>query len=890
MPTSGQPPVYTRGFSFTQHSVEQPEVPQPGDKLDTEFDDIAFCIGQLADAVGAAGDLSQSVEDAQAAADAAEAALAAMQSRVYPGSYASDPPSRPDGTPCQAGDQYFNSTVNRYKTFDASAWWLDDFDAALLASPGGASMVGFSQAANYPAASVGARLQNVISVTDAPFNADPTGVAGSRIAFQAAIDATPDEGVQVVHVPRGTYAGDMTALTYGKRTLVWDEQAGVDYLHAFPAATRAANRSLPPLLFAPSLVARKHLRQFSVRAATSGAGAQAGAITFASGAITAIAVAAGGTGYTAPRVLITGDGAGATATATVAGGVVTAITVTAGGAGYTVATVHVVEGPVVVLAGDSISTEDATPSNVNENQWTLLRAAIAAANPRRNVAFFNRAVGAQTFTTFNGAANSNWPAWYSNQSKAWIDYIAELQPDLVLVAFGMNDRENFVFAQFQAAMNKLAALPVPPDVIVCTTLVPSKIAAGEDISGDVAQNGRDATAAYVRGWALSKSLGLLDFNRQCRLVRDGVDVRCAALREVFTASVQASPWTSGVLADSDFTLAATFAAIPAGWWTGRVLSFDIGTAGVNGKTQLLVDDNAGRVRVTVRDITPGLSFTNQFSLTTGYATPASGDVTVQASVRDQWLEVRLANVILYEGMIARFAGRFAPVLDAGAGNMTLALCVGEYVQYPTRLTDYELWGYGAGGAYKGNAQNHPSSLGAKYVFAPVIGAADWAHSPMTLGDVNNSVTTNVGLGEASPFAKLHITKTGYSAPLLPQANANNLLLEDVSAVGLSMLSGPTGVSRIVSGDDANVAQWQQAYNHNSDVYTEILGGTTLRQLSATVDVHFIPVRVPSYAKAAMPTGVGAGCLGYCTDEVGGATLMFFDGTNWRRVIDRAIVA
>lgn len=44
MPLTGEPPLYSRGYSFTQHSIDQPNVPQPGDKLDQEFDDIATAL------------------------------------------------------------------------------------------------------------------------------------------------------------------------------------------------------------------------------------------------------------------------------------------------------------------------------------------------------------------------------------------------------------------------------------------------------------------------------------------------------------------------------------------------------------------------------------------------------------------------------------------------------------------------------------------------------------------------------------------------------------------------------------------------------------------------------------------------------------------------------
>jgi len=55
--------------------------------------------------------------------------------------------------------------------------------------------------------------------------------------------------------------------------------------------------------------------------------------------IDTISVVSGGSGYTSPTVTISGDGTGATATATVENGVITAITVVTGGSNYTQASV-----------------------------------------------------------------------------------------------------------------------------------------------------------------------------------------------------------------------------------------------------------------------------------------------------------------------------------------------------------------------------------------------------------------------------------------------------------------------------------------------------------------------------------------------------------------------
>lgn len=54
---------------------------------------------------------------------------------------------------------------------------------------------------------------------------------------------------------------------------------------------------------------------------------------------------------------------------------------------------------------------------------------------------------------------------------------------------------------------------------------------------------------------------------------------------------------------------------------------------------------------------------------------------------------------------------------------------------------------------------------------------------------------------------------------------------------------------------------------------------------------------PSYTKAQLQGGsvvftatANPGALVVCSDEAGGAVLCFSDGTNWRRVTDRAVIS
>jgi len=50
------------------------------------------------------------------------------------------------------------------------------------------------------------------------------------------------------------------------------------------------------------------------------------------------------------------------------------------------------------------------------------------------------------------------------------------------------------------------------------------------------------------------------------------------------------------------------------------------------------------------------------------------------------------------------------------------------------------------------------------------------------------------------------------------------------------------------------------------------------------------LNLPSYAVANVPTATPFAGLIFITDEAGGSVPAFSDGTNWRRVTDRAIVS
>ncbi len=51
-----------------------------------------------------------------------------------------------------------------------------------------------------------------------------------------------------------------------------------------------------------------------------------------------------------------------------------------------------------------------------------------------------------------------------------------------------------------------------------------------------------------------------------------------------------------------------------------------------------------------------------------------------------------------------------------------------------------------------------------------------------------------------------------------------------------------------------------------------------------------PIQLPVYLVSEVPSPSPAGQLLYVSDEVGGATLAFSDGNDWRRVSDNAVIS
>ena len=153
------------------------------------------------------------VEQAEAQANAATLTVSAFQNLVYPGVYAVDPTTRPNGSAVQEGDRavVLVGGLPTEKLRSGGLWIVPNVGAANLAAPTGASLVGFLQAGTGAAPQTQQdKDRQTVSVTDFYANGasgaivDATGGLDSILGIQKAIDSLPAAG-GVVEFPPGTF-------------------------------------------------------------------------------------------------------------------------------------------------------------------------------------------------------------------------------------------------------------------------------------------------------------------------------------------------------------------------------------------------------------------------------------------------------------------------------------------------------------------------------------------------------------------------------------------------------------------------------------------------------------------------------------------------------------
>jgi hypothetical protein len=204
--------------------------------------------------------------------------------------------------------------------------------------------------------------------------------------------------------------------------------------------------------------------------------------------------------------------------------------------------------------------------------------------------------------------------------------------------------------------------------------------------------------------------------------------------------------------------------------------------------------------------------------------------------------------------------------------------------------------------YRNQFDNHHLGGGALYLVTPT--------QPTPSGD-NAGFVLNLTSGVANGTAiRVYIptitggdfnaqftqgSVTGKLAQVVYNTNGSAMLdLQVLNGTGSDALLGFTnnggGGSFTIGydnsdGDKLKIEKSYRSVGNASNLFVEF---------DPTINVAYFakPPKLPSHSVTGLPNAatVGAGAMAFCTNESGGAVPVFSDGTDWRRVTDRAVVS
>ena len=396
------------------------------------------------------------------------------------------------------------------------------------------------------------------------------------------------------------------------------------------------------------------------------------------------------------------------------------------------------KSPVVVSMGDSISTGGESAQGPNAvafpaTQWQVLISEIESQNKNKNITFVNRGIGGQTWLNANDNTRPSVGVvpWYTID-QPWLQYVEELEPDLVILAFGMNDSNGFNAGAMVSAVNTIKAWAKVPDILFITTPVP---ALSTDLSndgfgfvGEVFQEGRDQVASYTRGYCEFYDYPYIDINRRFTICRDGYDPCTSNLERRDTGVSGTSGAYTSTTGSRDFSITAYITGLTAG-------EIEDEFNGVNGvlttriglnSNDLLFLQNAGNDTILVNQFASGLN--SYSSIDTEVPFPTT-DFSLTVSVSNCTLTILLDGTKIYENQCVRQGALFPVQMGrqgfASGPYSSFDFNTGKSVSVGKRCTDLDIWGVSEATAdtklpFGGNGVNHYCSSGIELIVRPAV--------------------------------------------------------------------------------------------------------------------------------------------------------------------------
>lgn len=378
-------------------------------------------------------------------------------------------------------------------------------------------------------------------------------------------------------------------------------------------------------------------------------------------------------------------------------------------------------GSKVVLVGDSLSSffniDSVNTASIFES---YLRRKVKEYNPTAQ--FFNRAIGGRRYYDLGRdepaltSLTSGYP-WYTDISKRWMHYIDEIKPDVIFLAFGMNDGDGWSAGSFQQdnffkMMEELKSISSGPEIVFCTNILPSKI--NPATAPDDKQLGRDAMAGWTRSFARKAGYSFIDLHRRFKCLRDGVDPCMASYARKTIQKVVTLPYVHPIESEMysaritliDPAVAVTGIIFRLSSYTNNILSLSFDSASGQWRTTVYTA-SAGTVGVSEKGSMPGPVPTTGTEI---YFT-MNGDVVV--------ITIGVNTYPVFSRNLVRFGGKFSPEIR-GTGDIKIDLMEGALIPVKSELTDYDVYNTDGDG---GNGLNHPTAKASSRIYSRVVD--DW---------------------------------------------------------------------------------------------------------------------------------------------------------------------
>jgi len=402
--------------------------------------------------------------------------------------------------------------------------------------------------------------------------------------------------------------------------------------------------------------------------------------------------------------------------------------------------------PVVVTSGDSrITSAAANQIAPTECLFSLIKRRLNEDNPGKSISFYDRAIGGTTYSNFLqtgttlSAAGLSLPSFFTTVSAVWISYVQSLNPDLIILSWGINDSYSFVASQISSILSTIVGWTKIPDILLCTNVNASPNA-GTPFNTSVNQIGYQTAAALTRSVALTKgngfsisnlpNIGLIDIGRFFTMVHDGYDPCNQYLTQVLTniTGITSFPYTLPQTA-GDFDLEITFPGQASSIWSGGVtrVAIDMGPNAASTVNELRILNSSGNAEAIYY---PGNSTAG---LSSNLGAMGSGDLVFRVTAKNEYVAVSCDGGTPVEFYVPRMAGQMSPQIRlAGTIPAGTNMNVNFYASgtaLPSLITCSDAQMYSGIAAQGGNSSVHPDSFGVSSVEYAVLEATDFACQP-----------------------------------------------------------------------------------------------------------------------------------------------------------------